>query len=241
MTTHGLTKPNRLFRGFLIVSLGIHAFILWSMADVYGPHEANWIEFEMQPEEPPRPRDIPEPPRPRRTRSGPDLPRVEKLEPAPFKKPEVPAPVLPAKAVRPSPLEETIAAREMPAVSNPGLLPWNPPETTAGMDTAPDAPMPAGGSPDPYFAAVRMRIEHNKHYPAAARRRKMHGRVLVRFVIELDGTVSEASLAGKSKYRLLNKAALDSVNSSSPFPKPPAGLFDGPVSVEIGIVFELKG
>jgi protein TonB len=86
---------------------------------------------------------------------------------------------------------------------------------------------------------VRMKIESRKRYPFSARRNQEEGKVVVRFTILTDGSIRGLQLAGASPYESLNEAALKAVRSASPFSKPPPKLFNGPVLVEIGIVFEL--
>ena len=86
---------------------------------------------------------------------------------------------------------------------------------------------------------VRMMIESNKQYPYAARKRQIEGRVVLRFVIKANGMVKEVSLVEPSKHRLLDEAALEAVRASSPFPRPPARLFSGPVPLNICLVFKL--
>ena len=86
---------------------------------------------------------------------------------------------------------------------------------------------------------MRMKIESRKKYPAAAMKQQMQGRVAVRFTIASDGTISGLEVRQPSRYRLLDDAALEAVKAASPFPRPPAKLFNGPVRVEISIVFEL--
>jgi len=121
---------------------------------------------------------------------------------------------------------------------------WSPPREDS--DTAAAAKEPAAGEESTaeaasgdYFSLVRKRIESRKRYPHEARMRRAQGRVVVRFVIEADGRVSDASLAERSQHAILNHAALDAIRASSPFPAPPKGLFHGPVKLEIGIVFKL--
>jgi len=63
--------------------------------------------------------------------------------------------------------------------------------------------------------------------------------VAVRFVVQTDGRVTGVALAAPSKYRLLNEAALKAVRTASPFPAPPADLFNGPVPLEISIIFKI--
>ena len=86
-----------------------------------------------------------------------------------------------------------------------------------------------------YCDIIRMIIENKKEYPRRAKDRHIEGRVLVNFTIATDGTASDVSLVRSSQHLILDRAALDAVKASSPFPPPP----DGQQSIEVTILFEL--
>ena len=44
---------------------------------------------------------------------------------------------------------------------------------------------------------------------------------------------------GKSRYSVLDRAAIKAVMDSAPFPEPPKEIFARPVPLEVSIVFEL--
>jgi protein TonB len=206
-------KPNWLLRGFVLVSIAIHAVLLFQIAELYRSRETAFIELEIR-DARPQARDIPVPPR-RRT---PTLPPT-----APEVTPVRPAPVTP-------PTPDVAPVQNMtPDAPSPEAVAWSMPQGDPGpYDSAAD-----------YAGMVRLKIESHKQYPTAARNRQLQGRVKVSFVINPDGTLASVSLIDGSRHEMLNQAALDAVRDSAPFPRPPRHLFSGPVSMEIVIVFEL--
>jgi protein TonB len=106
-------------------------------------------------------------------------------------------------------------------------------------ETASAATSSVYGSSTDYFSMVRMMIENHKQYPYAARKRQIEGRVVLRFVIDSDGSAKELSVIGSSNYQILDEAALRAVRDSSPFPGPPEKFFKGPVTLEICLIFKL--
>ncbi len=65
---------------------------------------------------------------------------------------------------------------------------------------------------------IRRHLEHFKYYPASARRRGIEGRVEVAFDLDARGMASRLQLLSRSGYRILDRAALETVRRASPFP-----------------------
>ncbi len=72
-----------------------------------------------------------------------------------------------------------------------------------------------------HFAYIREKILRNVSYPSQARRLGWQGKVLVSFIINLNGTIKEAKVMQSSGYELLDRTALETVKESEPFPRPP--------------------
>jgi periplasmic protein TonB len=72
-----------------------------------------------------------------------------------------------------------------------------------------------------HFAYIREKILRNVSYPPLARRLGWQGKVLVSFIINLNGTIKEAKVMQSSGYELLDKTALETIKESEPFPQPP--------------------
>jgi periplasmic protein TonB len=72
-----------------------------------------------------------------------------------------------------------------------------------------------------HFAYIRDKILRNISYPAIARRSGWQGRVILSFVITLDGSIKEAKVIQGSGFEVLDKNAVETVKNTAPFPKPP--------------------
>lgn len=91
-----------------------------------------------------------------------------------------------------------------------------------------------------YLAAVRARIEAAKQYPPTAFRRRIEGRVGVRFQLAADGRLLAVRLATASGFHELDHAALAAVRRAAPFP----GFSDQnsrPRSFKVNIAFVVRG
>ncbi len=206
-------KPNWLLRGFVLVSIAVHAVLLFQIAELYRSRDTAYIELEIR-DARPQARDIPVPPRRRTPTQPPAAPEATPVRPAPVTPPRPDVAPVQTKA---------------PDAPSPEAVAWSmPPGDPSPYDSAAD-----------YAGMVRLKIESHKQYPTAARNRQIQGRVKVSFVIKPDGSLESVSVVDGSRYDTLNQAALAAVRDSAPFPRPPRHLFSGPVSMEIVIVFEL--
>lgn len=91
------------------------------------------------------------------------------------------------------------------------------PTQTAAL-AAPTPPATVARKPDYGWLAATLlpRIEALKQYPAEARLKRLEGRVLVRLVIQEDGQIVSATIAKSSGHDLLDQAALETLQRSSP-------------------------
>ncbi len=94
----------------------------------------------------------------------------------------------------------------------------------------------AGGQRDAYLALLRARIEQNRTYPSAARRRREEGMATLKITIDGQGRLSQAQVIIGSGSFHLDRAAKRMVEKSGPFPSPPTG----PFTTTIPIVFALR-
>ena len=222
---------NRLFRGLVLFSLGVHAVLFYHLVDVYRSREVSVIELSLADVSKPETRSIPRPrPRPRKQPQDANLsrPRTD-VRPLP---PLKPMKVAPADAEAPESLVETIPVPNLPQTAGIPAARWQPapPVEPAGgeFDTARD-----------YFDLIRLRIEQKKRYPGPAKERNQEGRTTVRFVISKEGRPQGVRIHKSSNNRLLDQAALQAIRDAGPFPVPPLRHFQGEVPVELTIVFEL--
>ncbi len=116
---------------------------------------------------------------------------------------------------------------------------WRPAGKVGFTEAASVGSSCAYGSSADYLGMVRMMIENHKLYPHTARQRQIQGRAVVRFVVSADGSVTDVALVETSRHGILDNAALAAVKDAGPFPRPPMHLFNGPIPLEICVVFEL--
>ncbi len=104
---------------------------------------------------------------------------------------------------------------------------------TAGLGSSDGA---VGDQKDAYLALIRARIEENRTYPAAARRRREEGMAVMAIVIDGRGRLARAvTVTGSGSFHL-DRAARRMIEKSGPFPPPPIVPFEA----TIPIVFALK-
>ncbi len=91
----------------------------------------------------------------------------------------------------------------------------------------------AGPAGDEYLRRVRQRIEEQTYYPRRARLSRLEGAVRIGFSIAPGGEVRQPELLEPSPHGLFNRAALDILDRSGPFPPPVPGIEGKPISVSI--------
>jgi periplasmic protein TonB len=103
----------------------------------------------------------------------------------------------------------------------------------AGIGAADAAP---GDQRDTYLALIRARIEQNRTYPAAARRRRDEGMAVMKITIDGQGRLADNQVITGSGSFHLDRAAKRMVEKSAPFPLPPVA----PFTTTIPIVFAFR-
>lgn len=88
-----------------------------------------------------------------------------------------------------------------------------------------------------YFIKVRKHIEKNKFYPDQARKRQIHGNVIVGFYIDNKGIPNDVNIIKTSGYFILDKTAREMIFHASPFPVPPENI--SYAYIQAIIVFEI--
>lgn len=104
---------------------------------------------------------------------------------------------------------------------------------TAGIGSADSG---AGGRRDAYLAVIRARIEQNRTYPSAARRRSEEGMATITMTIDGEGVLADVQVISGSGSFHLDRAAKRMIEKSAPFPPPPVT----PFTTTIPIVFALQ-
>jgi len=72
-----------------------------------------------------------------------------------------------------------------------------------------------------YYLALKRKIELVWEYPYQARRTGVQGRLLLRFVINIDGSLAEVKILRSSGSALLDSEAVRAIRNASPFPPLP--------------------
>lgn len=75
-----------------------------------------------------------------------------------------------------------------------------------------------------YIQKVILLVEENKFYPPRAKRLKQFGKVIISLKINATGDAQEIKVIQKSKYALLNQAALELMQGIQSFPPLPKNL-----------------
>jgi len=79
-----------------------------------------------------------------------------------------------------------------------------------------------GGYVKMNFSYIRDIIQKNTSYPQMARKRGWEGKVVVSFIVCVDGYAKDMAIKESSGIDVLDRSALEAIKKASPFPKPPA-------------------
>ena len=215
-------KPNWLLRALVGVSFCIHLVIFMHIAGIYRSNALSYIELTLHDMSKPPARNIP---RPRHRPKAPQPQEVKRLQITQRLMPRFkPIKMEPAEKDLPDSLVEAISMPDIAAIPGLNIADWSPGELETSSS---------------YLEMVRLKIERHKSYPDMARVRNIEGRVVIRFVITLEGGVRGLEIVKRARDRVLDLAALKAVKDAAPFPKPPKHLFKGEIPLELTIVFEL--
>jgi TonB family protein len=91
-----------------------------------------------------------------------------------------------------------------------------------------------------YLNQIRQLIEKNKFYPAPARRLRIEGEILLRFVINRNGQMTNLEFLQKTKFEPLNAAAKSAVIQVKKFPPIPPEILDEELIINQKISFKLE-
>lgn len=92
-----------------------------------------------------------------------------------------------------------------------------------------------------YTEMIQLRIdrEKKKNWVKEADGFYKEGAVSLSFVINPDGTISNLKIMKPCLHESLNRAALQTIRDSVPFPKPPPNIYKGGLVIQLNITFEL--
>lgn len=125
---------------------------------------------------------------------------------------EIPEPVI-EEQIEPKP-EEIVAEQEVPPsaqVTQKNSAP-KPQETTQVKQQK---------YYKEHFKYIQDSVQKKITYPRIARKMGWQGKVLISFIICIDGTIKDIQIVESSGHKALDKNALEIVQKVAPFPKPP--------------------
>lgn len=184
-------------------------------------------------------------PRPESDRAEPRAARARPVTVEPLTDPlvaEPPAPVLAAPAL------DVLSPAVMPAPGDPvGVSAESaaPVQGRSGVGTGgagESAVPPALGTPggqSNWAGLVLGRLQQFKRYPAEAQRGREEGVCQVRFTIDRQGRVRDASLIHTSGHALLDREAVALVRRADPLPPPPPEVEGETVTLAVPVEFSL--
>jgi TonB family protein len=116
-------------------------------------------------------------------------------------------------------------ASESKKAKNPVLTqPVSGQNSATATQSLPPAPSKADagsesiGTTDPYYSAVRSKIQSQVHYTPAMARRRLQGQVQVALTLQANGSISSLYVSHSSGTNELDQLALNSVRAAAPFP-----------------------
>lgn len=216
----------------LAVSFAIHAAIAWNMGDLplSGREKTQnhvvtaKVSFKKILPPPPKKQCEVEPPKIKPKPKKKPVKTARKHTPKPKPKPN------PAPAPEPEP--EPVIEPEPVEAKTP-----EPPPVLAAAQAPPVDRDRLKRERDEYLMMALARIEKEKYYPRAARRRGIQAAIKVRFTIMKSGGVENIRVEGS--HAILERAAREALVKASPFPSPPESQ-TGPMNVEYEMEFALR-
>jgi protein TonB len=149
---------------------------------------------------------------------------------------QVVSPSAPVQTVTP-PSHAPEATAAAPALSKGGV-------ESPVVRAVPDATEKPGSGRDPararYLAMLKEMIEKNKDYPVMARRGRVEGTSIIRFVLARSGRMKKAVILRSSGSGLLDNAALRSVREVGGFPPLPPEIDGQEIPFDVPITFRLS-
>jgi len=178
----------------------------------------------------------------------PALPQPVIQPPQPRVEPEIVKPLEPPPEAKPKPVvKPKLKPAPRPVVQHPVPVPIPAPAVTPSA-AAPQAaaPLPPQTAPQASDALPSFRdrlaayLARYKRYPRAAEVRGEQGVVLVAFVLDRQGAVSDARIERSSGHKLLDEEVLDLLQRAAPLPPIPPTITGAALAVTVPIAFSLR-
>jgi protein TonB len=91
-----------------------------------------------------------------------------------------------------------------------------------------------------YIASIREKIKEHKIYPEQAQDEGLQGKVFIEFTVNKKGNVEKVKIVKSSGYSILDRAAIYSIMSSSPFNPIPKNINKKLITLKLWIKFKLE-
>lgn len=91
-----------------------------------------------------------------------------------------------------------------------------------------------------YLGKILRKIEKSKYYPKTEQEKGHEGIVKLKFVLKRDGSIQNIELLKKVQYEKLNRAAINILNNSRPFPLFPRELKENSLPIIIDLEFKVQ-
>jgi protein TonB len=226
-------KPNWLFRGLILLSVGVHLLLFMQMTHLYRPRDISRIELTLKQISSPFERQIPRP-RPRLKALMEMHEPIQAEARHALSSPMKPFQYAMPKPVDPNSLTGKKQIPQLPVVEDTTVAEWQAePKTLSGSMSPLDERLVM--TERAYTHLVKKQIEAVKQYPKRAQRRNEQGVVEMIFTIGNDGEIVSQNIIKSSGSRILDGAAIDALKKASPFARPP----NGPIVIQFPIRFEL--
>lgn len=92
-----------------------------------------------------------------------------------------------------------------------------------------------------YMGLVKERVERAWEYPYAAKKERIFGDLLIRFVIRRDGTLGDVHIRRTSGHVVLDNAAMKALKDAEPFWPLPEGFQEEALTVNGRFIYTLSG
>jgi protein TonB len=228
-----LHQPNWLFRGLILLSVGVHLVLFMQINHLYRPRDISRIELTLKQITSSFKRRIPKPEPP--IEPIPDS--HEQIVAGAFK--ERIAPMAPLEYAMPAPVDpDSLPGKNpiprIPVVEDTPVAEWQ--NESKSLPAEPASP----GEDDDmalYYTLIsgKVRGEALRRYERIARSRNVQGVVEIEFTIGRDGKMVSAGIVKSSGSRILDRTAVDAVKKVAPFAAPPSG----PIVIQLPIKFKL--
>lgn len=137
----------------------------------------------------------------------------------------------------PKPVAQAASTSQAPAAVSAAVAPSG--SASGSNSTAGNDPRAKKQAAD-YFALVSAHLNRRKVYPPEARKARQQGVVTVRFTVDRNGSVSNASINRSSGHDILDQATLYLLQRVAPLPRMPSSMQRESVTLSLPIDYSLR-